>query len=570
MKIDNNTLAKILVDQNYLSKEVIDEKIIEAEKREISLDQVLLESEVINSVVLGQALGEYYQIGYWDLNTKSPEKELIFKIPERVAKKLNVLLVELTDQKAIVAIDNPDNITRAQKQLGLIFPNQKLEFVLSSETQIKQILQEFDENILEKLNKVIKKHSGNIPGLIEELIEQAISMIASDVHFEPYEDKIVMRFRIDGVLQKTGEIPKDTYSNIVNRIKVLARIRIDEHNAAQDGASRIKLGKNAVDMRISIIPTLNGEKIVIRILTNYIQRLSLDDIGLRKADQDIVIEAYEKPFGMILTTGPTGSGKTTTLYSIIKELNEEGVNITTIEDPVEYKIPGVNQIQVNPQTNLTFAKGLRSIVRQDPDIILVGEIRDSETSEIALNAALTGHLLLSTFHANDAATAVPRLLDMGAEPFLLASTLNLIIAQRLVRKICNSCRISNKVERKDLIDAVPEIGKYFQDESITLYHGKGCEACNSTGYKGRTAIFELIYITPEMQDLILTSPASKSIRKLADEQGARTFFADGAEKVKTGITTLDELLRVAPQTSTTSELYGETEILEKQKQKKKG
>jgi type II secretory ATPase GspE/PulE/Tfp pilus assembly ATPase PilB-like protein len=291
---------------------------------------------------------------------------------------------------------------------------------------------------------------------------------------------------------------------------------------------------------------VDGEKIVLRILNAYIQGYALSDLGLLEKEQKAIEDAAAKPFGMILVTGPTGSGKSTTLYALLKYLNNPEDNIMTIEDPVEYKIAGVNQIQVNTQTDLTFAKGLRSIVRQDPDVILVGEIRDDETANIAVNAALTGHLLMSTFHANDAATAIPRLLDMNIEPFLLASTLELVVAQRLVRKICDHCRVSTTVSQKDFQKRINgSTAKFFPSQKFTLYESKGCEACNHTGYKGRTGIFEFIRITPAMEELILEHPSSRDIWKLAKSEGAWSLFEDGVEKVKNGLTSLDELLRVA-------------------------
>jgi type II secretory ATPase GspE/PulE/Tfp pilus assembly ATPase PilB-like protein len=299
-------------------------------------------------------------------------------------------------------------------------------------------------------------------------------------------------------------------------------------------------------MRISILPTLNGEKVVIRLLSQYVRSFSFNDLGLSQHDQELLMKAINKPFGMILVTGPTGSGKTTSLYALLKLLNSPDVNITTIEDPVEYKMPGINQIQVNSQTNLTFAKGLRSIVRQDPDIILVGEIRDQETAETAVNAALTGHLLLSTFHANDAATAVPRLLDMDIEPFLLSSTLEVLIAQRLVRKICDQCRFSTSLSKEEVKKTIPaDVQKYFTGKHIVLYQGKGCASCGNTGFRGRTAIYEFIEVTPEIQELILQNPSTAQIWKIARKQGSVTLFEDGIEKVKNGITTLEELLRMA-------------------------
>jgi type IV pilus assembly protein PilB len=295
------------------------------------------------------------------------------------------------------------------------------------------------------------------------------------------------------------------------------------------------------------VPTVEGEKVVMRVLGAYVKGFSYADLGFSEKHREIVEKNVSKPFGMILTVGPTGSGKTTTLYSILKLLNKRDVNLTTIEDPVEYKMPGINQIQVREASNMTFAKGLRSIVRQDPDVILVGEIRDQETAEISVNAALTGHLLLSTFHANDASTAMPRLVDMGIEPFLLASTLEIVIAQRLVRKICTQCRYSLPASQVAPNIKIPGfmIGNYFKPTD-TMYSGKGCNVCNGSGFNGRGALFEIIEVTPEMQELLPQHPSARAIELLARRQGCVSMFDDGIEKVRQGLTTLQEVLRVVP------------------------
>ena len=372
----------------------------------------------------------------------------------------------------------------------------------------------------------------------------AIAFRASDIHFEPHEKDTLIRFRIDGLLREAGRLSKDLYANVLNRIKVQSHLRTDEHFSAQDGAIRYSIKSQTIDVRVSIVPILDGEKIVLRLLSEYMRRFQLSDLGLSQAYQQQLLAAAEKPFGMILVVGPTGSGKTTTLYAAVKSMNHPDVNIATIEDPVEYKISGINHIQVNMQTNLTFAKGLRSIVRQDPDVILVGEIRDQETAEISVNAALTGHLLLSTFHANDAAAAIPRLLDMGAEPFLLSSTIELIIAQRLARKICQSCRYSTELPQAAFLEKFPSLAEYFPGTSVTLYQGKGCSACSMTGYNGRSGIFELIHATPDLRDLIMHKPSAGDVLASAHASGTRPMFLDGLDKVANGVTSLDELLRV--------------------------
>jgi type IV pilus assembly protein PilB len=405
----------------------------------------------------------------------------------------------------------------------------------------------YRKSLATRFAKIIEGKERIAPEILDEIINDGLTHKASDIHFEPDEDTVTIRFRIDGVLHEAGVMPKEHYENILNRIKVQARMRIDEHNSAQDGSVRHQINDTEkVDLRISIVPTLDGEKIVIRILAEYVKNLNFSNLGLSIKHQEILEEEARKPFGMILVTGPTGSGKTTTLYALLKLLNKPEVNITTIEDPVEYKIPGINQIQINNQTNLSFAKGLRSIVRQDPDIILVGEIRDKETAEISVNAALTGHLLLSTFHSNDAATAIPRLLDMEVEPFLLASTLELVIAQRLARRICEHCRVSINKEDKVIKKLIKNIDPKLADKISTLYKGKGCNICSDTGYSGRTALYEIIKVSAEMQDLILQNPSKQQLWDLAQKQGSVSLFEDGLEKVKSGVTTLEELMRVSP------------------------
>jgi type II secretory ATPase GspE/PulE/Tfp pilus assembly ATPase PilB-like protein len=333
---------------------------------------------------------------------------------------------------------------------------------------------------------------------------------------------------------------------MLNRIKILARLRIDEHYSAQDGAiHHITNEGHKVDFRVSIVPTLLGECVALRVLGTYVRNLTLNELGLSTDHQRMITKTSKKPFGMIINTGPAGAGKTTTLYAILKILNRPEVGIITIEDPVEYKIPGIDQIEVNLRTNLTYADGLSSILRQDPNIILVGEIRDKKTAEIAVNAALTGHPLLSSFHANDAATAIPRMVDMGIEPFLLSSVLELVIAQRLVRKLCTHCRHAESVSKDAVLRALPDIsGDLIQGAKTTRYTAKGCDKCNDTGYKGRTALFELLPISKEIRELILQRPNSQMIRNLARRSGLKTMFESGLEKVNNGETSLEELIRI--------------------------
>lgn len=545
MKLDDKLIKKVLLDEGYVSEEDLDLALEEAKKEETNLLSQLYKQELITKDIFGQAMSDYFKVSYADLNSKTPVKEQILKIPKEIAQKFRVVLFLMkNDKDYIVATDNPSQ-KELLSELKKIFPDKNISVAFSLPEDISAILTVYRQALDTRFVEIIESRKSVAPEIIDEIFEDALTFKASDIHFDSRKEEVIVRFRIDGILQEAGRIPKKYYENILNRIKVQSNLRIDEHFATQDGAIRYEGEDRIIDMRVSIAPTMEGEKIVIRLLAQYTKDLSLNNLGLSKSAQDLARRAARKPFGMILAAGPTGSGKTTTLYSLLKILNNSRVNITTIEDPVEYKIKGLNQIQVNSQTGLTFSRGLRSIVRQDPDVILVGEIRDEETAEISVNAALTGHLLFSTFHANNAATVVPRLLDMGIEPFLLASTLEVIIAQRLVRKICEDCRYSISVKTTELKEFLPNPKTYFPETNVTIYKGKGCPSCADTGYSGRTGIFEFIEVTNEMEELIMKDPSTSKIWNLAKKQGSVSFFEDGIEKVKKGVTTMEELTRVA-------------------------
>lgn len=545
MKLDDNTIKEILLKQNYVSE--LDLKIAEefGKSHHTSFIDYLLQENLTTKDLLGQAIAESLDMPYIDLDSNPPSAEQLQKIPESIAQKYRAVLLEEWANKVVITTDCPQD-SKFLSEMEKLFPGKSIDVTYSLSDDIDAYLVHYQKPLQSRFAKIIEGNGRIAPELLKEVFDDALTSHASDIHFEPRPTEVLVRFRIDGVLQDVGFVPKEYYENILNRIKVQSGLRIDEHFVSQDGSLQYEKDGVTIDFRTSIVPTISGEKVVLRILSAYVQGFSLNSLGLSSAHQKLLEEASEKPFGMILVTGPTGSGKTTTLYALLKLINSPGVNITTIEDPVEYKVLGVNQIQVNPLTDLTFAKGLRSIVRQDPDIILVGEIRDNETAEIGVNAALTGHILYSTFHSNDAATAIPRLLDMGVEPFLLASTLKVLVAQRLVRKICDQCRHSIKVSPENFITPQLKLAReYFEKKVITLYEGKKCSACGYTGYKGRTAIFEFIQITSEMQNLILHAPSTKEIWQLARKEGSTTLFEDGIEKVKAGVTTLEELLRVA-------------------------
>ncbi|HNX10949.1 MAG TPA: GspE/PulE family protein [bacterium] len=555
MLLDNNLIKKILLEESYVSASDMAQADDYVKKNGLDLIDYLLSEEILSNDLLGQALAEYYNLPYADLNSNPVSPEQVKKIPEKFGRELRAVFFGENGKQVFVTTDTPQN-PELKKIITPLFPGKKVSFLYSLSEDIDTSLNHYRQALNTRFAGIIKEGERVAPEIIDEILADAINYRASDIHFEPDVKEVLVRFRIDGVLQEAGRIPQEFFDNILNRIKVQSRLRTDEHYGAQDGSIRYLKGNSVVDLRVSIIPTVTGEKIVIRLLAQYIRGFNLGDLGLSEPDQAILSKTSDLPFGMILVVGPTGSGKTTTLYALLKKLNRPEVNITTIEDPVEYKVKGINQIQVNLQTNLTFAKGLKSIVRQDPDIILVGEIRDNETAEIGVNAALTGHLLLSTFHANDAATAVPRLLDMGIEPFLLASTLELIVAQRLVRKVCESCRVSHQVANKDLLNRYSFLKPYLSGAATTLYSGKGCPVCNYSGYKDRVAIFEMIKVTPEIEDLILHRPASKEVWQLARAQGSHSLFEDGWDKIRNGITTIDEVLRVAEAPQDDKKIYG--------------
>ena len=383
--------------------------------------------------------------------------------------------------------------------------------------------------------------------IVDAIIDTAYQNRASDIHIEPQEENCLIRYRIDGALQKVAQVHKKLHDRITTRIKVMSNLRTDEHMAAQDGKMRVKLDEENLDIRVSILPISDGEKIVMRLLSSRSRQYTLTDLGMSETDLAKLTRAFTRSYGAILCTGPTGSGKTTTIYSILKIINTPEKNITTVEDPVEYKIKGANQIQVNPKTNLTFASGLRSILRQDPNVIFVGEIRDSETAGIAINAALTGHLVFSSLHTNDAATAIPRLIDMKVEPFLVASTVSVIVAQRLVRQICHHCKTELEITNDELHKHFSEtvVIRYWGKKSkYKVFQGKGCKLCRLSGYQGRLGLYEVLEVTSSIRRLIAEKADADIILKAAVKEGMQTILGDGFSKIEKGLTTIEEVLRV--------------------------
>ena len=425
--------------------------------------------------------------------------------------------------------------------------NVKLK-VVSSEEYAKLIQEKLSVENVEVEEEEIKEESEDIlfqrddsPAvrLVNTVLIKASSVSASDIHFEPYEDETIVRIRMDGVLHDYTKIPNSLYQEVVSRIKVMAKLNVAEKRVPQDGKIRVRIGSKDYDIRVSTIPTLHGERVVLRLLEKTGSLLTLNELGLSERDVEKVKRLAQRPYGIVLVTGPTGAGKSTTLYAMLLHVKNPKKNIITIEDPVEYQVKGISQIQVNPKVGLTFAAGLRSILRQDPDIIMVGEIRDPETAEVAVQAALTGHLVLSTLHTNDAPSAITRLKDMGIEPFLIASSLEGVIAQRLVRKICEHCKEPYEPTREELRElGLPE------SENFVFYRGRGCEHCLGTGYRGRTGIFEVLELDEELKKLINQTQDANEIRELARNKGFRTMLEDGIDKILGGITTSSEVLSV--------------------------
>ena len=512
---------------------------------------------------------ELISVPWVDLTTIPIAPQALSLVPESVARKYNLIPFEVSDieKKLKVAMENPldlEAIEFLEKKTALkIIPSISLKADIVKAVEISYAqglspdvvaaLKEVEPTVrtikAEEIADLIKE--APIAKIVSTILEYAIRSRASDVHIEPQEVRTRVRYRVDGILHEKLTLPKVIHDSLVSRIKILSGLKIDEKRIPQDGRFNFSLAEEEVDLRVSTLPTVHGEKVVMRLLKKTGGLPKLPELGLRGPQLKLVEEAYSKPYGIVLVTGPTGSGKSTTLYSVLSGLNKPGVNIVTLEDPVEYQIQGINQVQVNPLAGLTFATGLRAFLRQDPNIILVGEIRDNETTSLALQAALTGHLVFSTLHTNDAATAIPRLIDLGAEPFLIASVLNVIIAQRIVRLICRHCKMSYVASaeviqniRDVLGDTLPEKFK-DQNATITLYKGKGCNECGSSGYLGRIGIFEVLTVSSIINKLILKQSPAIDILKQASSEGFITMKHDGYLKVIEGLTTIEEVLRVA-------------------------
>ena len=558
MALDDKKIVEILLAEQYLDEDALKIARKEIADSRMSLVDYLLSENVVSKDLLGQAVAEHYGIRYADLSKEKITEDIVNFIPEVVARARGVIVFGRDVNGVKVAFSDPGDVEIEQfveKRIGeKIIQYYALPQDFESAFGVyKMGLHDSFAGIIDVLKNTNIQNDRDqaIVDVVDTLLQYAYQNKASDIHIEPYAKKIVVRFRIDGVLHDVLDLPLNLAEYVLTRIKVLSKMRTDEHRAAQDGKLRFTIEGENVDVRVSILPVTKGEKVVMRLLSSKNREFGLVDLGLGEADLQKVKKAIDNPHGMILVTGPTGSGKTTTLYAVLKILNKRDVNIATIEDPVEYDIEGVSQIQVNVKSDLTFAKGLRAIVRQDPDIIMVGEIRDEETADIAVNSALTGHLVLSTLHTNDAATTLPRLIDMNVQPFLVASTINVAIAQRLVRKICTKCRASYTIgaDEKAILENYPQIKKilekrgYKKFDKLTLYRGAGCQVCGQTGYTGRFGIFEVLEMTSAVKELILKNASSDAVNALAKEQGMTDMLEDGIGKALNGQTTLGEVLR---------------------------
>ncbi|MCX5686694.1 MAG: GspE/PulE family protein [Candidatus Omnitrophica bacterium] len=550
-------LGSILIEKGLISKEQFDIAMKESQRTGEVIGKVLLRLRFITQEQLLEVLS--FQLGlkyYPNLKDISISSEVIKAVPAKFVLHYKFMPLTIKGKALTIAISNPMDMWPSE-ELKLHF-DYNVERVLAPDKEIAALIKKYYGIGAETVEKIMTQEGGaptaaekvryeeiedlekgaedaSVIKLVNQILQEAVSARATDVHLEQYRSSVRVRYRIDGILydMQLPEQIKYLYQAIVSRIKIISNLDVVERRLPQDGRAIIKIQDKQVDLRISVIPSLYGENVVIRILPVHLL-FKLEDLGLVPADMEKLDGIIQKPHGIVFLTGPTGSGKTTTLYTCLTKLNKEGVKIITIEDPIEYDIQGIMQIQVKPDIGFTFANALRSILRHDPDIMMVGEVRDLETAELAIRTALTGHLIFSTLHTNDAASGATRLMDIGIEPYLVASSVNAFISQRLVRLICPSC----KEERKDK-EALPP---YFKN--MKLYRGRGCENCKSIGYKERTAIYEILIVNDEIKELILKKSTASQIEKEAKEMGFKTLLDSGIEKIKKGLTTPEEVLRV--------------------------
>ena len=566
-------IINILVKENLLKPDQLESLEKKAKEEKQSVEEYIYKHGIVKEEDFIRVKGKVLNIPYINLAGRKISHHILKEIPKEAAsyykfvpfaKNGNVLEIGMIDPTDVKALEALKFIAIRHKLVAKIYiiSENSIEAVLKQyqilSVEIKKALKNIEEELRRRQTGKGKKEKEKIfeeapvSKIVDIILKYAIEGKASDIHIEPTEKELVVRFRLDGILHNSLILPKRVHLAVISRIKVLSVLKIDEKRKPQDGRFHITFKGRGIDFRVSTLPTANGEKVAIRILDKSLSLQKLDGLGLSGKGHKEILKNIKKPFGMILITGPTGSGKSTTLYAILNILNQEGVNIITLEDPIEYFIRGVNQSQVFPEIGYTFASGLRSILRQDPDIIMVGEIRDKETAELAVHASLTGHIVLSTLHTNDAVGVVPRLVDMGIEPFLITSSLNVIIAQRLVRRICDHCKkeivASPGIEKMILkkLDGISESEKkdIVLKNPLKIYKGEGCRYCNKSGYKGRIAIFEVLTIENELEEIIIKNPTEAAIREQARKQNMLTLSEDGILKVLKEYTTIEEVLRV--------------------------
>jgi type IV pilus assembly protein PilB len=555
-------LGELLVRKSVITEEQLENALDHQRNNGGRLGQALIKLDFLKESDLTYFLSMQYNVPTIDISEYEIDPEVIKLVPTDIVEKYRVIPVEKTDSALMVAVEDPSNIFAIDDVKFLTGLN--VEIFVASDSSIRSAIDkyydsfqslsdsmsDFDDSGVDfvrdeeevDLNELERAtEDAPVVKLVNLILTDAIKKGASDIHIEPFEKSLRVRLRIDGVLYEIMKPPMRMRAAMVSRLKIMSKLDIAERRLPQDGRIKMKMGRGReMDFRVSVLPTLFGEKVVLRLLDKSNLQLDMTKLGFEEKPLKDFKDSINKPFGMVLVTGPTGSGKTTTLYSALSELNKISENISTAEDPVEFNLYGINQVQMHEEIGLTFANALRSFLRQDPDIIMVGEIRDFETAEISIKAALTGHLVLSTLHTNDAPSTVNRLLNMGVEPFLVSSSVNVILAQRLARKICQECKEQIEVPSQTLIELeVPE----EEISDFTCHHGKGCDKCSNTGYKGRVALYEVMPISEELKELILNGDSASEIKKTAKRSGMKTLRQSGITKLKEGITTVEEVLR---------------------------
>ncbi len=582
--MDKQELNTALKQNKILTEDKL--KILESELSQVKIptpwEDFLIEKKAVTEQQLLALKSQLLSVSVIDLTTLQIPQDVLNLVPEPIAHRHQVISFAKTKDDLSLAMSDPEDIQTKefiQKKTGLkiktfLIGRTSLDFGLSKyhsslEKEIKHLFTPSSKPLSAKAegesakDDSLKKMAEEIPVIrvVDTLLEYAVFEKASDIHIEPQENAVTVRYRIDGVLHDVMTLPKVIQAAIAARIKVLSNLKIDEHRLPQDGRFKIEKDGYKFSLRVSTIPIFDGEKVVIRLLDESAKAMSLDELGFEKESYEVINRNIKKPHGMLLVTGPTGSGKSTTLYTVLSMLNTKSVNISTIEDPVEYRIIGANQMQVNPKIGLTFDVGLRALLRQDPNIIMIGEIRDRETAEEAVHAAMTGHIVFSTLHTNDAAAALPRLLDIGVEPYLIASTINAVLAQRLVRTICKDCQkpltlddaaidaLAKEFHLDKLLPILIRVGaapaKCKSLKDVKFYKGEGCDKCSNTGYRGRMGIHEILEVTPTVGQMIMAHKSSQEIQEQGEKEGMVLMWEDGFIKATKGITTIDELVRVS-------------------------